>query len=401
MHRFVMSVACLGLFQTARAEDTFRNYPERGELKVGEAYGKVSPRFWQPFEITSAGAVKVHFEGLHSTMKEGEVWAELDPGRVSLEENKLENARKAFELKKRNPEADFKRIESERRLNEVSNAIISVSGRDVSLIKRMALGEEATRDYNRQMALALEALEREKKLLERKIVDFDEERATELRSAELNLLSHDNEFERVRAVSLLKMPADGTVTILYPENKEGVYRVQPNTRFAVIEDNSVFRAFLPLTNAGEWKEFPSQSLVVRTAAGAGDPITAGNGMRTSEKINGREEAVLGFTFAEKDSNWARRLSGSNVRFEIFYKPEKPFHAVPKMDLARRHPKLFESGADWASVVKALWPEARLIAVGSRELAVCGKESADTSAAVEAETEQSARKRSGFLSKSTP
>ena len=368
---------------------------------MGEAYGKVSPRFWQPFEITVAGTVKARFEGLHSTMKEGEVWAEVDPWRVSLEENKLENARKAFELKKRNPEADFKRIECERRLNEVSNAIISVSGRDISLIKRMALGEEATRDYNRQMALAVEALEREKTLLERKIADFDEERATELRSAELTLLSQDNEFERVRAVSFLKMPADGTISILYPENKEGMYRVQPNTRFAVIEDNSVFRAFLPLTNAGEWREFPSQSIVVRTAAGAGDPITAGNGMQTYEKINGREEAVLGFTFAEKDSNWARRLSGSNVRFEIFYKPEKAFHAVPKMDLARRHPKLFESGADWASVVRALWPEARLIAVGSRELAVCSKESEGTAAAEASETDPNTRKPAGFLSKSTP
>jgi len=401
LYQILMFAVGLSTAGQARAEKTHLDYPAGTEIKVGEAYGKVAPRFWQPVEIPVTGSVKVRFSGLHTTMKEGEIWAEVDPGRVSLEENKLENSKKAFELKKRNPEADFKRIECERRLNEVSNAIISVSGRDTTLIKRMDLGEEATRDYNRQMTLALEALQREKSLLERKIADFDEDRATELRSAELTLLSHDNEFERIRAISLLTMPADGTITILYPENKEGIYRILPNSRFAVIEDNSVFKAFLPLSNAGDWREFPPEALIVRTAAGSGLPITAGACVQTYEKINGREEAVLAFTFAEKDSDWARRLSGTNVRFEIFFKSDKPFHVVPKMQLVRNHSKLFESGADWNTVVGMLWPQTKVLAVGSRDLAVCGRENGTGGPLPETVGAQGPRKKSGLFSRNAP
>lgn len=357
------------LLATATPPPPLSTFPSSNRIKISEALGRVGPAFSHTAECPATATVRILFHGPCADLKEGEAWAEIDPDKLALETARLENARAALEVKKQSPEPEFKKIEAERRCNEVRATLETLARQDSKLIERMNLGAEATRDYERQQRQAIEALTRELELLKRKVESTAPERDTELQTAELAYRSQEQELRRLIAQTRLTMPCAGRVTLLLPDVSKQDHRVIAGTPIAKLEDVSRYRVAIPANAAADWKLARPESLCLHLRQGGSGGMEIHWSRSGSLKINGREEGVHLFDFAEADAETARNLAGSQVQFEVVQKLPRAARLVPKLHLAQHHPELFEQGADWPEVVRALWPKAAVMAIGTREIAV--------------------------------
>lgn len=177
-----------------------------------------------------------------------------------------------------------------------------------------------------------------------------------------------NEFERVHARNVVKMPFGGrlqyhfTLPVAGTESFE--YTPTPGQPFASVCDDSAFYITINLARA-ELTQLPPENFTVSVSLPGGKSLTGTYDRRRVEQANGADMLVYFFRVPQEDHEAAYKMLGSHAQAKLFYEAGEGVLSVAKLELVA-HPEAAEC-ENWEQLITRLYPDYSVLLIGEREI----------------------------------
>lgn len=185
---------------------------------------------------------------------------------------------------------------------------------------------------------------------------------------ELSLLNEElqQDFEKRRKESELRMPFDGRVQyhIDFGEAKEMLI-ASTGPLFTVVDDSQLYVAITP--GEAELVKLPTSKLKLKLELGGGQYLRASWHHKRVESRNDRETLVYYFALAEQDREKAWELIGAQTIAELYYTTteDEQVQYILKFDLAEEAGEQpFET---WEELIATLRPGWRIVFIGETHI----------------------------------
>ncbi len=364
-------------FITSLQAFDLNSYRESRQISVGVLNVEVLPARSLRLKSPSGGSLHLHQpERPGIPLAAGTLWGEFDPERTKLEREAITLARTLLE-KKQQPKAALDLAREAAELVERRSELVRQSGMLQRIIAEPELAQlylednraDSATNPTEEITALLARLKTQTELIDAVLAfsGSDEDFQIEARVLELKLIQQELDLKDRESEKRLTMPFDGELTLL-PRRPSGdkPLRIQLGEDLALIQDFSIIRARLVMKRP-EWRLIPTGQLFLRINAGV-RPLVARFDRSLLEEVNGREELVYYFNFAEADRPSARSLIGGGLTARLYAELPQPARIVPKLDLVIAHPDAFREG-DWTAGLSAALPESQLMVIGDTELAI--------------------------------
>ena len=355
------------------------NYQEVNRLWIGLAEGIIEP--------TSLEAIKTQVEGYYlieardgDWLQKDQHWLTMEPNKLDLEKQELElEEKKAKEVQRK---ALIEKSEELQRLGEKLEEIV-----EEQRLLNEALAEERQsellsagleeRVQTGQDKLEIEA-ERIRELMKPEIREAakllaDKEQALQLERKRLSLLALENR-------SKIKAPFEGMLELstavkeLLLENKDsgGLIWLPPATGIGLITDRTSYIVRIP-SEGTQLPSIPQEKLRIMITSKEEGKLISADLLRVIKEQRGEQASLIyEFKISKEEAESLTLLSQQKTIAHLFRTFDSPCRVIPKRDIAFEDTAALQSGG-WKKLVKELWPNVELIAVGPQHLAVRRKE----------------------------
>ncbi len=369
--------------QTVTAEGSARqevvwswsDYPIASELLIRSMPVDIQPK--QSFEIQSEGAgiISLEVNDKISNVNKDDVIARMDVDTIDeqaerltiMEQKQVLDSMKTEELELPEQEKDAREaLQEARRKMKLMEMII----------KNPAMAEMSNELFGGDLGevndRTLQDAKSELALAERKVAwaeEFDGKlRKGQMRIQEMDLTRNKRQLEETRDRSVYQAPFDGELRleVNYIEGKQE-YTVGGRETFATLNDYTEIHAHVDVANAS-WINIQPQRLYLKLQDRERTMMTFEDDRVEKDPRSQREIRKYIFAVPLKGNEALKRLAGAQMTAELIHKLPEQCHIVPKYDLS-----LFALGKtdslDWGVMVEKLWPGAKVLAEGRKDLAI--------------------------------
>lgn len=375
MKRLTVKFALLAmapLFSFGQQVEDLSSYQEVTRLWIGLEEGVIAPR--------SIETVQAPLEGYYAFHARDGDWLEKDQHWLTAEPNKLQLEQEEFDLeelkiKEAQRNGEIERSEEYSRLEERLEELL-----EKRRLLEVSLGteEELPEGVAARVATGIQKL------------DEEVERVRELISEEvredkkfLSEKERDLQLERKRVAliaskkrSIVRAPFAGQLTLstelqdVIKQNKEanGFVWLAPGTTIGVVADRRNYLVSIPSENTTLETVPEDEMQIMITSREDGKLLIADLHQVRQEQRGSEFVQIFEFLIGEEDSKSISILGQQKNLVHLFRTFEKPCRAVPKSAIAFEDTSALQSGG-WAGLVRKIWPDAVLVAVGPQHLAI--------------------------------
>jgi len=347
---------------------TLAEYPYSAQLWLGHVKAELAPAQNAEFRSKGTGYIQLYLND-GDRITQGDVFAIFQAERINMQKEALENEKILHDVKLQSLDLDHEEKsimlqgntdELEVKLNEltVASDLDSVK-KNKKLSQRIA---EATIQLKKQ-------IERSKKRIE--LHDDELNYHTERKQLELVIKRKEREFLITKKTAEYQAPFDGIFRITLPKNsadkeidKTKIW-LAGGVIFAEITNQAQYNVRV-LTSSTIISQNATESLTIQIPLhGAG--ICHARYIKTDTQGQ-RRTKVLVFQVIDEDRQLAKKIAKSNPQAQIYRELPDKCHIVAKKDLISETIGTHVEGG-WEAIVKRIWPQAKIIAVGHRDLAI--------------------------------
>jgi multidrug efflux pump subunit AcrA (membrane-fusion protein) len=250
----------------------------------------------------------------------------------------------------------------------------------VKLLKLM-LNNPATKEYSAKLfggdmgnidEKALEEAEENLSIAEKKFAfaeDFEERLIKGDRILQdMEIQQGQRDLEKAKELSIYKVPFDGELRleVNFVEGQQE-YTVTSRETIATLNNYDEIHAHLKVTNS-DWISLAPNKLYLQLGDKNETILEFKDDRIEKDKRTQREVRKYIFSVPLEENNKLKRLTGTEMNSKLIYRLPEECYIVPKYDVS-----LYALGKTdsliWSDVVKTLWPNAELLGVGHKHLAI--------------------------------
>lgn len=351
-------------------------YPQSSEIQLRTLAVSIQPK--QTFEIKSEsnGIITIRPNQKHSTVLKGDLIAEMDvetlsedEEQIKLEEEKqlLENLKdEQLNIPEKRKLAQEEMSEAKRKVKLLEHILKNPAMADIA---QELVGSDIGTLNDNSLAEAQEVLALAQKKLEW-FETFDEQiRQGQKRLQDIDMDRKRRKYQDTKDRSIYTAPFDGElrleVNFIEGQNE---YTVTGRETIATVNNYDEIHAHVKVSNAS-WVSLQPERLQVQLTNENQTLMTFLEDRIDKDIRTRKEERKYIFTVPHKSDSTLKRLTGTEIQAKLTYKLPENCHIVPKYDLSLYAADKEMKTIDWNEVTQKLWPEAKILAVGSTHLAI--------------------------------
>lgn len=197
----------------------------------------------------------------------------------------------------------------------------------------------------------------------------EKEQALQLERKRLSLIA-------VEKRSQIKAPFEGMLDLsteikeLLLESREsnGLIWLPPGTGIGLIADRRSYIVRIPAEGTPLGSIPQDKAKIMLTSKEEGKLVMADLLSVKQEQDGARASEIFEFKVSKEDAQSLSVIGQQKIMAHLFRTFDHPCRVIPKRDIAFEDTSVLQSGG-WQMLVRKLWPEAELIAVGPQHLAV--------------------------------
>ncbi|MEZ7956940.1 MAG: hypothetical protein QMC23_11875 [Rubritalea sp.] len=353
----------------------WNNYALATEMHLSAIPVDIQPK--ESYEVQSEGSGNMTFEVTekNTTVKKDQLIARMNVENIGDQEKRLRIQMEKTEIA--TMKADELDIPEKKKLAKEE---LDEARRTVKRIK-LILGNPAIKEYSAELfsgdignidEKAMEEAENALSLAEKKFAfaeDF-EQRILEGDRAlqDMDTKQDKRTLEIAKDRSLYKAPFDGELRLevnFVGGQKE--YTVSSRETIATLNNYDEIHAYLKVANS-DWISLDPNRLYLQLSDTENTLLEFKDDRIEKDKRTQREERKYIFSVPLKENTKLKRLTGTQMNSTLIYRLPEQCYIVPKYDIS-----LYALGKTdslvWRDVVKTLWPNATLLGVGHKHLAI--------------------------------
>lgn len=353
----------------------WNNYAKATEMHLSTIPVNIQPK--QSYKVLSEGSGIITFEVTekNTILKKDQLIARMDVETIGEQEERLKIQMEKTEIAKL--KADELDIPEKKKLAKEE---LEEARRKVKLLKLM-LTNPAVQEYSAELfsgdigvidEKAMEEAENALSLAEKKFAfaeDFEERIIEGDRTLqEMDTKQSKRALEDAKGRSLYKAPFDGELRleVNYVEGQQE-YTVASRETIAILNNYDEIHAHLKVANS-DWVSLDPSRLYLQLSDKDNTLMEFNDDRIEKDNLTQREERKYIFSVPLGDNTQLKRLTGTQMNSTLIYRLPEQCYIVPKYDIS-----LYALGKTdsliWQDVVKALWPNAKLLGVGHKHLAI--------------------------------
>ena len=353
----------------------WNQYSQSSEMHLDSIAVDIQPK--ESYDVQSEGAGTITFEidEKNTTVNKDQLIARMDVDELEEQERRLQIQLTKTEIstmKADTLDLPAKKKKAKKELEEARDR--------VELLKLM-LDNPSTKEYSNELFggnlgdiddNAIAEAEAELSFAEQQSAfaeDFEEKLLLgEREIQEMDTNKNKRNLEEAKEKALYKAPFDGELRleVNYVEGQKK-YTVTPRETIATINNYDEIHANLKVSNA-EWISLDPTKLYLQLKDKNNTVMEFKDDRIEKDERTRKEERKYIFSIPLEENTKLKRLTGTQMRSTLIYRLPEQCYIVPKYDIS-----LYSLGKTksliWSDVVKTLWPEAELHAVGHKHLAI--------------------------------
>lgn len=350
-------------------------FPQSSEMVLSSLPLDIQPK--ESFEIKSesSGVISLEVDRKLTHLRAGEVIARMDVETLNeqLERLNIQEEKQLLEdIKAEKLDVPENRKKVREELHEARRKV-----RKIELI----LNNPAMKEYSQELFggdigdindNALQEAKDQLSLAENKMAwaeEFGEAiRQGQQRIQEMDMEKSKRQFEQTQERSVYKTPFAGELRLeLNYVDGQREYTVAARETIATLNNFDEIHAHLKVGNA-KWVSMPPQQLYVQLNDRNKTIMNFLDDRIEKDSRSRREERKYVFSVPLEGNQMLKRLVGTQITGELFYKLPHRCYIVPKYDVS-----LYALGktdsTEWNVIVSQLWPDVKFVAEGRKYLAL--------------------------------
>lgn len=347
------------------------------ELQLGTKRVNIQPKQSVEVLANAAGKLTLLMDKRQDDVSKGFHFAQMDREKLQNEKVKLDIEARAQSVE-RTREEEFARPikirEAEKLLEEARKYLAQIELiRNSPSLKKNA-SEIFGADFKNLKAEDYELAKQDFDLAKRQL-DMMKEVDDDLYEDQLHLQKLQREealksYEEKKESSEYKTSFKGELRIELPDYVPGQteYAVTSRTSIATLNDYEEMHALLAIEGAA-WVRLDPGSLLIRLKDSKDTEMPYSEEKVVKNTQTRREERSYVFALPTETNPDLKRLSGTTLEADLIAKLGKPCYIVNKVDVAKLATMKKSNFKLWPDIVNHIWPGAKVLAVGHREVAV--------------------------------
>jgi len=350
-------------------------YAKATEMHLSLMPVDIQPKQSYEVQAKGSGTITLEVTEKNSTVKKDQLIARMDVQELEEQIQRYEIGKEKNQIS-REKEDELELPEKKKNAKEELNE----ARRKVKLLKLM-LENPATKDYARELfdgdigsidKKALEEAEDALSLAEKKFA-FAEVFEKKLLDGQRTIQEIDEQkskrnIDEAKEDSLYKIPFDGELRLEVNFIKgEQKYKVNARETIATLNNYDEIHAHLKVANA-DWINLEPSRLYIQLADKDNTLLEFNDDRIEKDKRTNREERKYIFSVPLEKNTKLKRLTGTQMKSTLIYRLPDQCYIVPKYDVSLYALGKTESLV-WKDVVTKLWPNAKLLGVGHKHLAI--------------------------------
>jgi multidrug efflux pump subunit AcrA (membrane-fusion protein) len=353
----------------------WNKYAQSTEMHLSAIPVDIQPKQSYDMQSESSGIITFEVTEKNTTVKKDQLIARMDVEDLSEQEKRLRIQREKTEIariKEDSLEIPVKKKNAKEELDEAR--------RKVKLLKMM-LNNPATKEYSRELfsgdignidVKALEEAEEGLSLAEKSYAfakDFEEKLLAGDRTIqEMDTNKSERNLQKAKDRSLYTVPFDGELRleVNFVEDQTE-YTVSSREVIATLNNYDEIHAHLKVANSG-WISLDPNRLYLQLGDKNNTLMQFNDDRIEKDDRTQREERKYIFSVPLEENTNLKRLTGTKMNSILIYRLPEQCYIVPKYDIS-----LYALGKTdslvWQDVVNTLWPNAKLLGVGHKHLAI--------------------------------
>jgi hypothetical protein len=317
-------------------------FPSATRMLLGEFQAQLKPLISIPVAAPTDGDILFHVDQPRQMLGKDMLWAEVEPRQIAGEERQLELNTRNEQLRLRE-ELHNNALEIER----VEFMLNDPDLRELPYADRIPISTNIVEQLRGERALLMEQL---------------------AACGEVERLA----FEQKSLRSRLKMPFDGELLVYLPvSDMRAEFRVAANTPIGIMRDISELYLHIVIRDP-QIVGIPPEQLSVKFSRDTGTVFNGRFHDTQIAELQKQDVLVYRFVFSSGFNAELATLIGANLTCELWVDSDRPFHAVPKLEVARMLAEK-ESYSGWPEAVENLWPYSELLYSGRTHLGIVSKD----------------------------
>lgn len=350
-------------------------FPRENTLALGRMKIQIKPKQTLNIKSEVGGVLTIKVDGETSTVKKGYEWALMNAEKLSEAETKL--AIKKRQLKLENMKAS--ELELPAKLKAARNDLEKARKRIKlmeAVLKSPAMQEHAADLFDGDISkVSRETLVRAKEdfsLAEKRLAFLETFQEQEQKDAKelgrIEISDDERAYSEAKERSVYTVPFDGELRLrlgLVDGQKD--YSVASREIIATLSDFTQIHAHLVVQNV-PWISLEPDTLRLRLSDANRTVMPFFQDKVIQNERTRQDERTYIFSVPFQGNQKLKRLVGTQLDGELITQLPEKCWIVPKVKIsvyALGKTKKF----DWEEVVEALWPGAKVLAVGHSELAI--------------------------------
>lgn len=352
----------------------WNSFPQASELTLRNMPCDIQPK--QSFQIQSeaTGIMTFMITDKTTTVKKGDLIAKMDVETLSEAEERIqiqEETRILQEMKDTELDQPERKKNAQEELAEAKRKVDLLE----KILKSPAMTDMADELFNNIENVSHKALQEAKEDLafaEKKFILIEEIeqklKKGALRLDDMDLAKTKRQHQDVKDRSKYKAPFDGELRLEVNYVKDqNEYTVSARETIATISDYEEIHAHLQVSNA-KWVNLQPERLHIQLNDDNRTLLNFHDDIIDRDERTRKEERKYIFAIPLKNNESLKRLAGTQMQGDLIYKLPESCYIIPKYDLS-----LYALGKtdslQWHTIVKQLWPSAKILAEGRKNLAI--------------------------------
>lgn len=353
----------------------WNNYAQATEMHLSAIPVDIQPKESYQVQSEASGIITFEVTEKNTIVKKDQLIARMDVEGIKEQETRLEiqiDKTKIATLR-----ADELDIPEKKKL---ANTELEEARKKVRLYKLM-LDNPAVKEYSAELLgrdkgiideKAMQDAEDALSLAEKKFA-FAEEFEKKIQDGDRVLQEMDTEQSKrnldiAKGRSLYKVPFDGELRLEVNFVKgQQEYTVGSRETVAILNNYDEIHAHLKVANS-DWISLDPSRLYLQLNDKSNTLLEFMDDRIGKDPRTGREERKYIFSVPLKENTQLKRLTGTQMNSTLIYRLPEQCYIVPKYDIS-----LYALGKTdslvWPVIVEKLWPNAKLLGVGHKHLAI--------------------------------
>ncbi|MGJ8656189.1 MAG: hypothetical protein ACSHX6_07050 [Akkermansiaceae bacterium] len=353
----------------------WNQYAQSTEMHLSSIPVDIQPKESYEVQSEGSGIITLELTKKNTLVKKDQLIARMDVEDLGEQEIRLDLTKEKIEIAKMKQDSLEIPEKKKQAKEELAEARLKVRR------LKLMLNHPATKEFSAELfggdigeidQKALAEAEENLSLAEKKFAfaeDFEERLlAGDRVIQEMDRKKSERTLQQLKDRSVYRVPFDGELRleVNFIEGQQE-YTVSSRETIATLNNYDEIHAHLKVANS-EWISLEPKRLYIQLSDKENTLLEFKDDRIEKDKRTQREERKYIFSVPLEENTKLKRLTGTQMNSTLIYRLPEQCFIVPKYDVS-----LFALGKTdslvWRDVVKTLWPNAKLLGVGHKDLAI--------------------------------